>query len=82
MEATEPGRLPDRECPTAVFHPVRVAGGGNQERGLVIPAVDFEMVEARGIEPLSGTPSTMVSTRLASGLVFRSDWARLRRCPS
>ena len=39
-----------------------------------------EKVEARGVEPLSETPSVMVSTRLASGLKFRVRSARLRRC--
>ena len=29
-----------------------------------------KLVEARGVEPLSGKPSTLVSTRLANDLVF------------
>jgi len=42
-------------------------------------AGDGKMVEARGVEPLSETPSTVVSTRLANGLVFRKLSARMRR---
>ena len=45
-------------------------------------SLENQMVEARGVEPLSGTPSAMASTRLAGGLGFRRDWARLRRCLS
>jgi hypothetical protein len=41
-----------------------------------------EEVEARGVEPLSGTPSAMMSTRLAGGLEIRIDSACLRRCLS
>ena len=44
--------------------------------------MDCEKVEARGVEPLSETPSAMVSTRLAGGLVIRTGLARLRRCLS
>ena len=38
------------------------------------------MVEARGVEPLSGTPSTQASTRLVDHLVFRKSWADPLRC--
>lgn len=41
-----------------------------------------QMVEARGVEPLSETPSTLASTRLACGLEFRKNWAHMRRCLS
>ena len=38
-----------------------------------------KMVEARGVEPLSGTPSALASTRLVGHLGFRIRWADLRR---
>jgi hypothetical protein len=50
--------------------------------GFLLLEPERRLVEARGVEPLSGTPSTMVSTRLANDLGFRSGWARLRRCLS
>ena len=39
------------------------------------------MVEARGVEPLSETPSSKVSTRLACGLVFSERLGPLAALP-
>ena len=45
-------------------------------------SLKIKAVEARGVEPLSETPSTRASTRLAWDLGFRTGWALTPRCAS
>ena len=65
--------LPSRS--SGVFRPAFVlahyGAAPSSAQGPLSLAPERRMVEARGVEPLSGTPSTQASTRLADHLVFR-----------